>query len=45
MWLPSGSYFKLPFFIFLRFGPKHVFVVNPSLLWCNEEFIIFKQDS
>jgi hypothetical protein len=45
MWLASSSYFKLPFFILFKFESMQVLMVNPSLIWCTEGFIIFKQAS
>jgi hypothetical protein len=35
----------IPFFIFFKFESKQVLMVKPSLIWCIEEFIIFKQGS
>jgi hypothetical protein len=45
MWLASGSHFKLSFPFFFKFESKQVLMVNSSLIWCTEGFIIFKQDS
>jgi hypothetical protein len=37
--------FETPFYIFLRFGPKQVLVVNLFLTKCSGDLNIFKQGS
>jgi hypothetical protein len=41
MWLPPGSYFKLPFLFSLTLSQMSL--KGKPLIWCTEGCIIFKQ--